>query len=376
MSLHLSDYISFNWKSMLPVFALFILFPLFGALWRAFYNLLLHPLAKFPGPITAGLSEWWEIYHTIKCDRFNVIQQLHEKHGPVVRVGPNQVSISSPETFHHVFVTKCSSFPKSSFYATIQPGVGPKYAGLFNYTDHKRAVAERRDLQPMFSPASLRQYEARYATQLQQLVVAMKSSEEVDMFKLFKYLLLDAISDLSFNRSFDQLKSGKDHQYVIDFNNAFMLIGLTQVKLYLDQDASKKKGTLMSGFLDPETGNPKDGYSPWSIALSGHGFIIAGSEASSITLTYMLWLLIKNPEMEKQLREELKTLPQSYSSVDLAKLPYLDAIIRETLRIYPPAPSPMPRVVPQTGFTLEGVEYPPNMYRPWPGLDAYAAGLS
>lgn len=29
----------------------------------------------------------------------------------------------------------------------------------------------------------------------------------------------------------------------------------------------------MSGFLDSETGQPKDGYSSWSIALSGHGFM-------------------------------------------------------------------------------------------------------
>ncbi|CZR68102.1 uncharacterized protein PAC_18001 [Phialocephala subalpina] len=395
MSHNLSGFVESNWKTTLPLLAI-ILFSVCIALWRTLYNLLLHPLTKFPGPIAASLSEWWEIYHTIKCDRFNVIQELHEKHGRVVRIGPNQVSISSPEAFHYVFVTKCSSFIKSNFYATIQPGIGPKYAGLFNYTDHKRAVAERRDLQPMFSPASLKQYEARYAGQLEQLVTAMKSAEQVDMFKLFKYLLLDAVGDLSFDRSFDQLKSGEDHQYVIDFNNAFMLIGLqntfawllpfipylpfkslkdayfglqrvfaysqAQVKQYLDQDTSKKRGTLMSGFLDPETGNPKDGYSPWSIALSGHGFIIAGSEASSITLTYMLWLLIKNPEMEKRLRHELATLPQGYSSFNLAKLPYLDAIVRETLRIYPPAPSPMPRVVPQHGFTLEGFEYPPGPY--------------
>jgi cytochrome P450 len=129
-----------------------------------------------------GLNDF--LLRALKGDRFNVIQNLHEKHGPVVRIGPNQVSISSPETFHHVFVTKCSSFTKSDFYATIQPGIGPKYAGLFNYTDHKRAMAERRDLQPMFSPASLRQYEARYANQLQELVVAMKATDEVDMFKL------------------------------------------------------------------------------------------------------------------------------------------------------------------------------------------------
>lgn len=38
--------------------------------------------------------------------------------------------------------------------------------------------------------------------------------------------MLDVIGDLAFNQSFYQLESGEEHQYVIDFNNAFMLIGL------------------------------------------------------------------------------------------------------------------------------------------------------
>lgn len=102
----------------------------------------------------------------------------------MVRIGPNELSVSSLETFHHVFVTKCSSFPKSDFYKSIQPGVGPKYEGMFNCTDHKVAMAERRDVQPRFSPAMLKQYEARYMDQLDQLIIAMKSRPEVDMFKL------------------------------------------------------------------------------------------------------------------------------------------------------------------------------------------------
>ena len=117
-------------------------------------------------------------------DRFNVIQDLHDKNGYVVRIGPNQVSIASPKAFHHVFVTKCASFPKTDFYASIQPGIGPKFAGLFNYTDHQRAISERRDLQPMFSPGNLKRYEARYQSQLEELVKAMKKTQDIDMFKM------------------------------------------------------------------------------------------------------------------------------------------------------------------------------------------------
>lgn len=78
---------------------------------------------------------------------------------------------------------------------------------------------------------------------------------------------------------------------------------------------------------------------------------------------------MKNPHMMQRLRDEITTLPESYSSVDLAALPYLDAVIRETLRVYPPAPSPMPRIIPPQGFSAEGVDYPPNVCIVNPDLD-------
>ncbi|RYC93541.1 hypothetical protein BFJ63_vAg3521 [Fusarium oxysporum f. sp. narcissi] len=337
-----------------------VLFKLIDFLCRVTYRLYLSPLRKFPGPWIAATSNAWEIYHSLTNDRFRAIHELHEKHGNVVRIGPNQVSVASPEAFHHVFVTKCSSFLKTDFYATIQPGIGPKYAGLFNYINHKQAMAERRDLQPMFSPGSMKHYEAKFDEQLDILMEAIKQKGKVDLFGLFKFFMLDVIGDLALNKSFDQVTSGKEHQYVVDFNNAFMLIGLERVGDYLKQDMSKKQGSLMSGYLDPTTGEPKEGYSAWSIALAGHGFIVAGSEATSITLTYLIWMLIKRPDVDHRLRLELSSLGKSYSSTDLANLPYLDAVIRETLRVYPPAPAPMPRVVPKSGFEFEGVSYPPD----------------
>jgi hypothetical protein len=41
--------------------------------------------------------------------------------------------------------------------------------------------------------------------------------------------MLDVIGDLALNKSFGQVTSGKEHQYVVDFNNAFMLIGLVSI---------------------------------------------------------------------------------------------------------------------------------------------------
>ncbi|RKK76757.1 hypothetical protein BFJ69_g6706 [Fusarium oxysporum] len=249
-----------------------VLCKLIDFLCRVTYRLYLSPLRKFPGPWLAATSNAWEIYHSLTNDRFCAIHELHEKHGNVVRIRPNQVSVASPEAFHHVFVTKCSSFLKTDFYATIQLGIGPKYAGLFNYINHKQAMAERRDLQPMFSPGSMKHCEAKFDEQLDILMEAIKHRGKVDLF----------------------------------------------------------------------------------------GLLVAVSEATSITLTYLSWMLIKRPDVDHRLRLELSSLGKSYSSTDFANLPYLDAVIRETLRVYPPAPAPMPRVVPKSGSECGGVSYPPD----------------
>lgn len=71
--------------------------------------------------------------------------------------------------------------------------------------------------------------------------------------------------------------------------------------------------------------------------------------------------MIKYPDINKRLREELATLAKPYSGPDLASLSYMDAVIRETLRVFPPAPSAMPRVVPSEGLTMDGVHYPPGV---------------
>jgi len=184
--------------TLLLVAISFVLYKVCQFLWHAIHNLFLSPLSKFPGPKIAALTNWWEIYHVVKCkqpsaavrvitehipgDRFIVIQTLHEKYGDIVRIGPNQLSVASPKLFHHIFVTKCSSFLKSDFYATIQPGIGPQYAGLFNYIDHKRAMAERRDVQPMFSPAKIKTYEEKFDKHLVRLISVMNKRKEIDMF--------------------------------------------------------------------------------------------------------------------------------------------------------------------------------------------------
>ena len=67
--------------------------------------------------------------------------------------------------------------------------------------------------------------------------------------------------------------------------------------------------------------------------------LFAGSDTTSLAIAWCLYRLSLNPRVQKRLREELQSL-HSIEDVNLVdKLPYLNAVVQETLRLCPPAHS-------------------------------------
>jgi len=66
-------------------------------------------------------------------------------------------------------------------------------------------------------------------------------------------------------------------------------------------------------------------------------FLVAGHETTSNATTWCLFALAQAPEVQHKLREELLTVPTENPTMDeLNELPYLDAVIRETMRVHAP----------------------------------------
>ena len=63
---------------------------LFLAYQRVFGGLL----GKIPGPFSARLSRLWMVKHSWQGDMHRTMIALHQKHGKLVRTGPNEVSVS------------------------------------------------------------------------------------------------------------------------------------------------------------------------------------------------------------------------------------------------------------------------------------------
>ncbi|CBI32516.3 unnamed protein product, partial [Vitis vinifera] len=74
--------------------------------------------------------------------------------------------------------------------------------------------------------------------------------------------------------------------------------------------------------------------------------IIGGSDSTVITLTWALCPLMNNPSTLKRAQDELDIKVGKHRQVDesdIKNLVYLQAIIKETLRLYPAAPLSVPR---------------------------------
>jgi len=68
-------------------------------------------------------------------------------------------------------------------------------------------------------------------------------------------------------------------------------------------------------------------------------FLVAGHETTSTATTWALFAMTKAPEVQTKLREELLSVDTDSPSMDkLMALPYLDAVVRETLRVHAPVP--------------------------------------
>lgn len=69
--------------------------------------------------------------------------------------------------------------------------------------------------------------------------------------------------------------------------------------------------------------------------------IFAGTDTTSHTFSFMFWELAKNPEWQKRLRDELHPLACGEKVVPsykrISHLPILEAVVQETLRLWPVA---------------------------------------
>lgn len=116
-----------------------------------------------------------------------------------------------------------------------------------------------------------------------------------------------------------------------------------------------KEGDFFSAILRKKG----DTISEAELLTHARTFIVAGSETTSTAMTGLMVYLMTKSDVFTKLAYEVRTSFQSYEDItgaNAAKLPYLNGVIQEGLRLFPPVPEGMSRVSP--GAEVDGVFVP------------------
>jgi benzoate 4-monooxygenase len=80
--------------------------------WRWHFS----PLSTIPGPKLAALTSLYYTFHEFRGDRYLFIDRLHREYGPIVRIGPNHVSISDPAALKEIYGVGSWDKPRGGWY--------------------------------------------------------------------------------------------------------------------------------------------------------------------------------------------------------------------------------------------------------------------
>ncbi|PWY73041.1 putative cytochrome P450 [Aspergillus heteromorphus CBS 117.55] len=371
-----------------------------------FYARWLHPLSKFPGPPLAAVSRLWIVLHVARGRAGTEQKQLHEKYaGPIIRIAPNELAISDPRAIKTIYGIN-TGFTKTDFYLTFRaPGV--RYPDHFTATDPKSHAVRRRIVNSVYSMTSILQAE-EYVDKvtdlfLLQLGGVADNKATINFLHWARMYAYDVIGEFYFGRMFGFLQEMRDHLGYMEstdtmipvmavagvlpsyLRSAFMLSGLlfssirqamvatmTLVKAadeaVEDRLQAEKRGEeqkpdvltkifniyrLQGAKVDLRVEDVK--VEAW---VAGS---FAGSDTTAITLSGILFHIVKNREVYDALVEEIDhaTMNDQLSSPHLAyqeasKLPYLDACIKEGMRFHPIVGLTFPRHAPKEGCEVAG----------------------
>ena len=81
------------------------------------YRRAVSPLAKIPGPWHSHYTDLWLILQEFSSKRRTYIHALHQKYGPVVRLGPNEASFTSVEAVKEIYSSGGSGYEKTEYYS-------------------------------------------------------------------------------------------------------------------------------------------------------------------------------------------------------------------------------------------------------------------
>ena len=328
------------------------------------------------------------------------VRDIHELYGKVVRVAPDELSFTDPTAWKDIYT---KGFPRPYQYRNKPPGKTAENLISASESDHTRF---RKVLNPAFSLKS--EHESAIKSSVDLLMVKLHWALEhdasgeatvVDLLKWFNLTTFDIIGTLVWSSSFGCLEGMQYHpwiQVIAQFKTALIAVAtkfypplhtvltllppksamadLTQISQTTRGKISQRlvtggKRTDMISYMaatSEASSSPLQAELKMSraeIEINSILIVVAGSESVTTVLTGTINYLLRDQGKLGALTREVRSMfprEADINGASLIRLPYLNAILQEGLRLCPTIPDGMRRQVPKGGAVVAGCWLPEN----------------
>ncbi|GIZ44525.1 hypothetical protein CKM354_000772100 [Cercospora kikuchii] len=178
-------------------------------------------LRAIPGPSFAKFTDLYRLLVVWRRDSHDTYLELHKKHGDLVRIGPNCVSISKPEVINTIYGISVKA-SKSDFYSVWQNIVnGKRTASLVFTTDEQQHATMKRPIASAYSLSTLVEFEplidsttAVFLDRVDQLFAT--TGKECDLGTWLQWYAFDVIGELTLSKRLGFLERAEDVENIAD----------------------------------------------------------------------------------------------------------------------------------------------------------------
>ncbi|KAH9844662.1 Cytochrome-P450 monooxygenase [Teratosphaeria destructans] len=364
------------------------------------YRVYLSPLANVPGPRLAAATYLYEFFYDgMQKGRFLwKIQELHAKYGPIVRINPGEVHINDIHFYDRIYASG-SQHPRNKirFMATHDEST-------FDTYDAEQHRARRSAMAASFSKQSIRSLEPTIRHTVERLMNRMhnfaNTGAVVNLKQMYSGLTLEVIAGYCFGESMVNMKQEQFGPDLLDAFNAlpqghplgrmfpwlFDLVSKIPARFIATVDAKFRPLAEYEAKIDGQLAEVLAKDKPDGLRTVFHEirdsklpdpdktisrfkseaaiFLGAGTETTASALTVMSFFLTQNQDMLLRLRKEISGLKEKKASAEaltvaeLETLPFLTALIQESVRLSFGVPGRLPRIAPQEVLVYSGHRLP------------------
>lgn len=374
-----------------------------GVCTNGLLNVFNHALSRYPGPRLAAATTYWHAFVEciLKRSFLEVLKDTHRTYGEVVRIGPNELHFSNPEAYHAIYRNKWDKE------ANLYHSFGEDRSS-FGFLYYHEAKARKDVLNKTFSARAVLEAEGLVQEKVNELMdtFAKCSSNNVPVNASFAFrcFSMDVVTSLCFGKPIEAIASP-------DFKAPILLAMDASLEIFprfkhfawyknmimgcppkisrvvspataglLDLQESIRnqiddlsdhpehlenlthKQTIFHTLMSPDAHKTGQAPSRGSLFEEAQALFFGGGDTTGNALTVTMFNLLKRPETYKKLKQEISSAWPNVDSRpslrELEKLPYMDAVLREGLRLSSGVVGGLLRVVPDAGTTICGNHVP------------------